>query len=112
MDKNEKDIIECALGYHGVFEYNKLAGYIEEKLDVIRKTTTMKLYEVTSGHTLESYVRVYVIAENKYDARCIAKHKFLNELDDLRHYSNLDVKCICEDTSQLWSTIITGCLKK
>ncbi len=36
----------------------------------------MTLYEIGNGHIGESFVRVYVVAENEFDAMLLARHAF------------------------------------
>ena len=64
----------------------------------------MKLYEISNGSIGESYVKVFVIAENENCARALAIKKYKKDHDELYYYNNLEIECMCEDTSTLWAS--------
>ena len=66
----------------------------------------MKLFEITNGWMGNSYVRVYVIAEDESEAIRLATTPFKNDGKRQKHpkayWENLEVKTLCEDTSKPW----------
>jgi len=64
----------------------------------------MKMYEVCNGFMGYSYVRVYVLAENKEQALELAKETFEKDKEgNPEGWSHrLEALLICEDASKPW----------
>jgi hypothetical protein len=71
----------------------------------------MKLFEVINKYVGESYVRLYVIAENEERALEIARAKYKWYAEggyrdyityDEDYWKELKIRVICEDTSKEW----------
>lgn len=66
----------------------------------------MKLYEISNGSIGESYVKVFVIEENEDRAKESAIKKYKQDRDEPYYHTNLEIKCLCEDTSTPWASCV------
>ena len=70
----------------------------------------MKLFEVTNGYTGESYVKVFVIATNEFDAIEQAREAYKKDNSSNENaWSNLSAEVLCEDTSKVWVSEVRDC---
>ena len=65
--------------------------------------TKIKLYEVTNGSMGESYVKVFVIADDEKLALDLAEIRYRNSGST---WDNLSAEVLCEDVTNLWVSAV------
>lgn len=65
----------------------------------------MKLFEITNGYCGESYVKVYVIAQDKERALFLAGQEYKRNAHGYQstYWTRLEATELCPDTSKEWN---------